>query len=171
MSAPPRPASFFNALTGRETPYPDSLREPGFLIDDFAGDVAIWPVWLLDDDSRRRITLSLVEHVTEQKVVIGFAVEGLVGTITATPDASGFLRLVVEVGGAEFLTAYVERIWEEYELWPPGATAAFEQESPGRIGKRRSWVSISATGWPVLAAVANSHGWLNLRQLEPEDGD
>jgi hypothetical protein len=41
---------------------------------------------------------------------------------------------------------------------------------PGHLGKHRSWVSISARGWPVLAAVANSHGWLNLRQLENDDG-
>jgi hypothetical protein len=55
MTAPLRPASFFNALTGRETAYPDSLREPGFLIDSLAGDVQTWPVWLLDDDSQRRL--------------------------------------------------------------------------------------------------------------------
>jgi hypothetical protein len=166
MTAPARPPSFFNALSGAHTPYPDALREPGFLLDDLAGDVKIWPYWLLDDDSLRRITLTLVEHVTEQRAVIGFAVDGVSGTITATPDPSGYLRIVVEVTGKVFLAAYVERIWEEYELWPPGAVAAFDVESPGRMGKHLSWVSISSAGWPALAAIANSSGWLNLMQLE-----
>jgi len=166
MSAPARPPSFFNALSGADTPYPDVLREAGFLLDDLAGDVKMWPYWLLDDDSQRRIMLTLVEHVAEQRAVIGFAVDGIAGTITATPDPSGYLRIVVEVDGAVFLTTYVERIWEEYELWPPGAVAAFDVESPGRMGKHRSWVSIAAAGWPALAAIANSNGWLNLMQLE-----
>ncbi len=166
MSAPARPPSFFNAMTGADVPYPEALREPGFLLDDLAGDVKIWPYWLLDDDSQRRITLTLVEHVREQRAVIGFAVDGVSGTVTATPDPSGYLRIAVEAGGAVFLAAYVERIWEEYELWPPGAVAAFGAEAPGRMGKHRSWVSISAAGWPALAAIANRNGWLNVKQLE-----
>ena len=166
MSAPTRPPSFFNMLSGADTPYPDALREPGYLLDDLARDARMWPHWLLDDDSQRRITLTLAEHVPEQRAVIAFACDGVAGAITAAPDASGFLKVVVEVGGAEVFTAYVERIWEEYELWPPGAGAAAGVESPGRMGKKRSWLSISAAGWPALAKVANSNGWLNLMQLE-----
>jgi hypothetical protein len=166
MASPARPPSFFNALTGDDTPHPDSLREPALLIDDLAGDAKLWPNWLLDDDSQRMITLNVTEHVPEQKVVIAFTVGGLHGAVTAVPDPSGYLRLVVDANGAELLTAYVERIWEEYEIWPPGATAAPGEEAPGHMGKHRSWVSVSAKGWPSLAAVANSHGWLNLKQLE-----
>jgi len=167
MTAPARPPSFFDALTGRDTPYPDSLREPRFLIDDLARDARDWPNWVLDDDDNQRVvTLGVTEHVPERKVVIAFTVGSLHGAITAVPDPSGYLRIVVDANGAGFLTAYVERIWEEYEIWPPGATAAMGEESPGRMGKRRSWVSISARGWPALAAVANSQGWLNLKQVE-----
>lgn len=166
MSAPKRPPSFFNALTGADAPYPAALREPGYLIDDLAGDVRRWPYWLLDDDSQRRITLRLAEHVAERRAVIDFAVEGVAGSIIATPDASGYLRIVVEVDGATFLTAYVERIWEELQLWPPGAGAASGVESPGRMGKRRTWVSMSAAGWSELAVIANGDGWVNLQQLE-----
>lgn len=166
MSAPARTPRFFNALIGAHTPYPDALREPGFLLDDLAGDVKIWPHWLLDDNSQRRITLTLVEHVPEQRAVIAFAVDGISGTITATPDPSAYLRIVAEVDGTVYLTTYVERIWEEYELWPPDAMATFGVESPGRMGKHRSWASISAAGWPALAGIANSSGWLNLMQVE-----
>lgn len=166
MTAPVRPPSFFNSLTGREVEPPDSLREPGFLLDDLAGDVKAWPNWLLDDDSQLPIELRLIEHVREQRVVIGFEAGGVAGTINGTPDASGYLRIVVHVGGEAYLTLFVERVWEEFELWPPGATAAIDEESPGHLGKHRSWVSISTRGWPVLAAIANSHGWLNLLQHE-----
>jgi len=168
MSAPTRPPSFFNMLSGANTPHPAVLHEPGFLLDDLAGDVTLRPYWRLDDASQRPITLTLVEHVTGQRAVIGFAVDGGSGTITATPDPSGYMRIVAEVDGAVILTAYAERIWEEYELWPPGAVAGFDVESPGRMGKHRSWVSMSAAGWPALAAIANSNGGLNLMQLEQE---
>jgi hypothetical protein len=166
MTAPARPPSFFNSLTGRDKDAAGSGRQAGFLIDDLASDARNWPNWLLDDDSQRRITLSLIEHVTEQRVVIGFVVDRVQGTVTATPDPTGYLRVVVTFEGADYLTLFVERIWEEYELWPPGAAAEIGEEAPGHLGKHRSWVSISASGWPVLAAIANTHGWLNVRQLE-----
>lgn len=166
MTAPARPPSFFNALSGLDAPYPDSLREPGYLIDDLAKDAKLWPDWLLDDDSQRPIRLSVLEHRPEQKLVIGFVIGDLTGTLTATPDASGFLHVVVATGGVEFLAGYMERIWEEHEIWPPGAVAAVGEEAPGRLGKHRSWISISARGWPQLAAIANDHGWLNLMQVE-----
>jgi len=166
MTAPSRPPSFFDQLAGRDTPQPDALREPGFLLDSLANDATLWPDWLLDDDSQRRIVLRLVEHVREQRAVIGFSLDKLSGTVTAMPDPSGYLRIEVEIDGASVLTAYLERIWEEHELWPPDVSANPGDEAPGRLGKHRSWVSISATGWPVLAGVANENGWLNLRQLD-----
>lgn len=166
MTAPSRPPIFFDLLAGRAVEMPHALREPGFLIDDMARDVESWPDWVLDDDSRQAIRLRVIEHVNEQLLVVGFEAGTAHGTITATPDPSGYLRAVVHVAGAEYLTLYGERIWEEFELWPPGASAGAQDEAPGRMGKRRNWVSISAAGWPVLAAVANDHGWLNLRQQE-----
>ena len=165
MTAPERPPSFFDRLTGEDVPEPAARREPGFLLDDLARDAALWPEWLIDDDSQRVVVLSVVEHVSEQKLVVSFSLGRPLGTVTATPDASGYLRIVVDVGGTEFLTAYVERIWEEYELWPPGAKAAMGEESPGRLGKHRSWVSLSTVGWPALSAITDE-SWLNLRQLE-----
>lgn len=65
MTAPSRPPSFFNALTGRDTEFPDALREPGFLLDSLASDAKLWPEWLLDDDSQRAIRLMVTEHVAE----------------------------------------------------------------------------------------------------------
>jgi len=153
-------------LTGLDTPYPDSLRQPGFLLDDLAVDAKLWPYWLLDDDSQRTITLRLAEHVVGQRAVIAFSIDSLQGSITATPDSSGYLRIEAGADGSDVLVAYVERIWEEHEIWPPGVAAPIGEESPGRLGKHRSWISMSATGWPVLAAIANAHGWLNVVQID-----
>lgn len=103
--------------------------------------------------------------------MIAFALEGLSGTVTATRDPSGFLRIDVATRDGTFLTGYVERIWEEYEIWPPGADADVAEEAPGRLGKHRSWVSISARGWPQLAAIGNENGWLNLMQVATPAAD
>jgi hypothetical protein len=166
MKAPARPPSFFDALSGADVTGAAAQGEPGYLLDDLAGDVRAWPHWLIDDGSQRRIRLTLVAHDPGERAVIGFAVGSVAGRVTATPDPSGYLRIMVEVAGAVVLVAFAERVWEEYDLWPPGAVAGFGEEPPGRMGKHRNWLSISASGWPVLAGVANSGGWLNLMQLE-----
>jgi hypothetical protein len=153
-------------FTGEDTPQPAAQREPGFLLDALAGDARHWPDWLLDDDLQRQIRLTLIEHVVEQKLVIAFTAGACTGTITASPDASGYLRVVVATDGAEFLTGYVERVWEEHEIWPPGATAEVGEQAPGRLGKRRSWISVSTRGWPQLRPIANENGWVNLLQLD-----
>jgi hypothetical protein len=100
--------------------------------------------------------------------VIGFDGQAGRGRIVATPDATGYLRIEVatEDTAAVVLVANVERIWEEYDLWPPGAVAAIGEEPPGRMGKHRSWVSMAVEGWPVLAEVTRGIGRLNLLCLD-----
>lgn len=75
----------------------------------------------------------------------------ITATIALSPDPSGWTRIDAIVGGETVFTAYLDRVYEEFDLWPPGASGA--GEAPGRIGKRQTWASLSADAWPVLRAM------------------
>lgn len=77
----------------------------------------------------------------------------LEGRITLSPDPSHWVKVEVFLGAFRVLVAYLDRPWEEYELWPSGAVEKTD-EAPGRIGKRRNWVNLSVTAWPVLERFA-----------------
>jgi len=94
---------------------------------------------------------------------VGFESLGVAGVITLTPHESGWVKVVAEIDGRPAFTAFAEQVWEEYELypdaWPDDARAtATDEDAPGRIGKRRSWMSLSAVAWPQLAPLANEAG-------------
>lgn len=170
MSAPVRPPIFFDLLSGTDRPPSEVSEEAGYLLDDLVWDVRRWPSWLIDDDGGRRVALSVIAHEARRRAVISFSAGAGRGRIVATPDATGYLRFEVamEDAGAVVLVAYVERVWEEYDLWPPGAVAAFGEEPPGRMGKHRNWVSMAVDAWPVLAEVTGGIGRLNLLCLDEE---
>ncbi|WP_417310054.1 hypothetical protein [Devosia sp.] len=166
MSPPKRPPSFFNALTGAPLAGDAAQREAGNLLDDLARDVGHGVAWDVDDDSGQRFALRVERHLPEQQLEIAVTGAGAVATLIVVPDDSGYLRIELVVGGKLLFTGYVEQIWEEFDIWPPDASAETGTEAPGRMGKRRNWLSLSVAGWPALAAIANAEGWLNLMLVE-----
>lgn len=158
MNPPSRPPIYCDAIGGTELPLE---RAAGWLVDDLASIVRTFPHWR-NDDSGTAIVLRLLAHEPEKRTVIGWHGGAATGTLTATPDPSGWLLLVAEHGGREAFRAYVERQYEEYECWPAGSTAPRQADEPGRIGKHQTWVSLSAAAWPGLTPVANALGWLSL---------
>lgn len=80
--------------------------------------------------------------------------------IAFEPHVSGWLSIAAMYCGQEVFRAWLDRPFEEYELWPEGATIPGGRtiDSPGRIGKRRNWINLTAAAWPQLARFANAAG-------------
>ena len=70
------------------------------------------------------------------------------GVIELAAEETGWLVAVARIGHVEVFRGYVERPYEQYEIWPPHAGLA-DGEAPGRIGKRTTWVSFAAASWPA----------------------
>lgn len=74
--------------------------------------------------------------------------ETVSGDVAFAPDASNWVRVEVFIGPFRVFLAYFDRVWEEFDLWPSGSTG--DGEAPGRVGKRKNWVNLSAAAWPQL---------------------
>lgn len=155
MSPPTWTPSYYEAIYGREAP--DLLKEARYIIDDMVSIAKRLPDWTLDDTGIA-ITLSAGEGR------IGFEANGISGEVVLDIE-DGWIRAVATVGGTEVFRGYIERQYEEYDVWPPGATDP-KAEEPGRLGKHLMWASLDSAVWPGIKAVANEGGWVNVEHDE-----
>lgn len=165
MTPPQRKPYFCDAIAGTEVTFPATGDDMGWTIDRLAATARNFPDWQLDCDDRPQhaVRLQLIEEVQYGLVRIGFACNGIEGSITARPDAtSGFVLITVEIAGVERFSAYLDRPYEEYDLFPPGDASAQGSEAPGRMSKHLWWVSLSAKAWPMLQPLTGSD-WFNAR--------
>ncbi len=65
---------------------------------------------------------------------------------------SGWIEARVTVEGVGEKSFFIEHVYEEFELWPPGSPCAAEDS--GRMGKRCAWLQLEAEFWPDLAFLA-----------------
>ncbi len=159
MTAPTRPPVYCDAIGGNDNVPPEDAI-PWF-IDNFVSQAKWFPDWLVDDEGGPLVRLAALGPR-----LIGFDAAGVSGEIEFSADGSGWLLAVARVGGSEVFRAYIERVYEEYEVWPPGAGAAPFEAEGGRIGKKASWISLRTEFWPILQPLANENGWLNMREDE-----
>lgn len=87
--------------------------------------------------------------------------EPIYGTETTGAELAGWVRVPVTLGGEEVFRGWLDRPYEEYHLWPDAAAASPHEDPPGRGGKRRNRVSLSAAAWPGLSAWTREP-WLKL---------
>lgn len=160
--APAWPPYHFD-LTDPDGPGLDTGVQLPLLIADFVYEAAHTIDWRLDDDSKLLVRLTVLEK-QERHARIAFAAGGIEGAIVLEVDLSGWLRIEASVAGAEVFRAFLDRPYEEYELWPVDAVKA--RESPGHMGKKRNWLSLHADAWPALRPIANAGGWVNLMAME-----
>lgn len=160
MSAPARPPFYYEPLSNGETSM-DPARACGWLVDDLVSTATTFPEWI-SEDGALTIDLTVLEHEKEQRAVIGWRTAPADGTLTLTADPSGWVKVVGAIGTHEVFTAYMDRPWEQYELWPHGATPAKDAEAPGRMGKKQAWVGLDPDIWPALKPIANAEGWVHL---------
>lgn len=156
MDQPPRFApEFFNSLSGGQETFADGAYGLALDLDSTA---RCDRDWIIESAGDRPLRLTPIV-CSRDGARIGFESPGVSGVITLTPHASGWVKVVAEIDDRPVFTAFAERVWEEYELYPAGRPErVVEEDAPGRIGKRRSWITLSAAAWPQLAPLANEAG-------------
>lgn len=165
--APSWPPHFFDLAD------PDGPGEPPaaiipIIIDYLAHETSHTPDWRIDKDGPVRLSrivrLSVISKA-EGEARIGFVSGAVEGAISLSCDPSGWLLVKVSMGGAEVFRGWFDQPYEEYELWPSGARER-TIDPPGRMGKRRNWLSLNTKAWPMLRPLANEGGFLNLQALD-----
>src|SRR5690606_6596843 len=116
MSAPDGKAWFADAFAGLDDAEDPDV-ERAYVIDRLAGAAELFPDWI-SDSTGAPVELSVRERVPG-RTVIGWRAAGHEGTVTFTADPSGWLLAVASFGGADVLRAYFDRVYEEYEIYPP----------------------------------------------------
>ena len=130
MTPPRHPPVFSEPIYGMETTGAGIAELAGWLLDNLSADAGFSPDWLAEVGPGLPGRIRLVDHERARGVTLGFT----------TGEAEGEIR------------AGLDRPCEEYHLWPDGAAASPHEDPPGRVGKRRNRVSLSAAAWPGLSA-------------------
>lgn len=86
-------------------------------------------------------------------------------TLRIEVHPSGWLEAHVTVDGGAQKTFFIEHVYEEFEIWPPGSPC--EAIDSGRMGKRCRWVQLEAQFWPDLAFLAQGR-FITLEQRDKE---
>lgn len=153
MSAPTRAAHYWDHGTS-EAGYP-ARKAAGWLVDGMASLVGYFPDWLWGGVA---IDLTRISHDAGKSCAIGFAGGTVNGILHFSADPSGWVLVRAEIGGVEMFRGYMDRPWEQYEIWPPGAAPAKDDEGPGRMGKKQVWVGLDPVVWPSLGPLADAAG-------------
>jgi hypothetical protein len=159
--APSWPASYFDNFdpNGQGEPPELSLR---FLIDHFRTAVLLEPIWMIEGhDTPVHLSLISYEPMTMD---VGFRAGAHEGVISFAADPSNWLRIEAAIADKQVFLAFLDRPYEEHELWPANATKT--PEGPGRMGKRRNWLSLDTEAWPALKSLAGESQFLNLSAME-----
>lgn len=160
MTAPTRDPFYYELLSNGEVSL-DPTKAMGWLIDDVASTVATFPEWIVEDTGHT-VDLKIAEHVRGERLVIFWRTAPVDGTITLRTDPSGWVRVTGTIDGREVLAAWLDRPWEQFELWPEDSTPARDEEAPGQIGKKLHWIGLNAELWPALLPIAGAHGGVML---------
>ncbi len=152
MSAPTR-APFYWDYGNSDEGYPPAQGGP-WLIDNFVSTAETFEDWMVEGDDFPVVVWPISRYEKAGVGKIGFGAKGVEGEITLSMDPSGWILAVAHIGGNEVFRSFIDHIWEQCDIWPAGATPSREDEGPGRIGKRQTWVGLSTAAWPQLLSIA-----------------
>lgn len=156
MSVPSWTPSYFDAIGGEEY---GSEHGTAWAIDCMLSVAKNFVDWFVDDH------FIPFEIRPAGPNMIAFEGNGITGEIVLDVE-DGWLRATATVGGRQVFVGYIERRYEEYEVWPPGATDK-EIYEPGRLGKHLMWASLNSTYWPDIKPLAGEGVWVNVQHDEP----
>ena len=164
LGPPQTPPHYFD-FTDPDGPQNDPLPAAAWLLDNLVLAAGADPRWIFDDDSDRGVELAVIEHQPGQGGTIAITSGGVALLLSLAVDPSGYVRATVDHAGAEIWRGYIDRPYEELDIWPPGAVfpALRTVEAPGRIGKRLTWLVLDSRPWPALTPIVNNAGFLLAR--------
>jgi hypothetical protein len=152
VSAPAKAPYYWDFGTSEEG-YPPAYGGPWY-IDSMVGDAAVFEDWKIEGDGSPVVVWPITKYEETGTGKIGFGAKGVQGEIALTMDPSGWILAVATIAGKEVFRGFIDRPWEQYDIWPVGATPERNEEGPGRIGKKRAWVALSTEAWPQLLSYA-----------------
>ena len=138
-----------------------------FYAADFSRILAAEPLWLATGGWEIRPGVSNATDsahstpFTAHHPGSGCLMEGHVALSAAPSD---WVKIELFLGGLRVFVAYLDRPWEEFALWPSGATKT--REAPGHIGKRQNWLTLDAGAWPTFERLA-IEGWFSIEHSDP----
>ena len=126
------------------------------LLCDFAG---LSPIW--KDRAGRDIAVSVVRE-TKQDALITLS-GALDGRIELSVAPSLWVRAEVYLGAGWFGRGWIERCYEECEIWPDASDGVVgplvSDDPPGRISKRGYWLQFDTSQWPGYESAAGTIGF------------
>lgn len=116
-------------------------------------------VWL--DRTGQEIAVKL-ERETDHDALI--TLSGVInGRIELSIAQSLWVRAEFYRDGRWFGRGWIERCYEECEIWPDGADGIVgprvEDDPPGRISKRGYWIQFDTAQWPGYESVTRTIGF------------
>jgi hypothetical protein len=158
---PPVTPPYFCDLALSRPDGEDPAEASRFIVDNIANVPELSPLWRLEDGPA--FTLRLLDHERSCRTVLAIAEIGL--SIVLETHVSGYVRVTARRNGEDLLRAWLDRPYEEYDLWPSGAIFPERRtyDAPGRIGKRLSWIVLDTRVWPALSPLANDVGFIQAR--------
>lgn len=148
---------FFDGGTGGQDPPAGALHD---FAQSLAGVARCDADWIIETAGGRHVRLAQGSW-SATGARLHFESGDVAGIIALDGAAGGWVRISVTMAGRTVFTGFMERVWEDYELYPPGTTCRpRDADAPGRVGRRRSWLILSAAAWPQLAPLANEAGFV-----------
>lgn len=143
----------------------DAQASAAWLLDLLVGVATHDPNWLIDDDSGRMVELKALSHEKQRSGVVSLRYGTMDIRLGFAVDASGYVCVTAELAAVEVFRGYIDRPYEELDIWPAGAEFAPRrtEEAPGRMGKRLTWLVLDGKVWPAIAPIANEAGFLLAR--------
>ena len=134
---------------------PDGEDDPAlasaYYASDLAATIAREPLWLADGWQVTPGAVSADAGIHSVAFVARHEARSVEGRVSLSSDPSFWVKVEVHIDGARVFLAYMDRVWEEFELWPSGSTPERSDEPVGHIGKHQNWLSLKVAAWPQLS--------------------
>jgi len=138
---------------------PPTQSSAEFLLSLLCGFAGLSPAW--NDRAGRDIAVSVTRE-TKQDALITLR-GALEGRIELSVAPSLWVRAEVYLDGKWFGRGWIERCYEECEIWPDASDGVIgplvADDPPGRISKRGYWVQFDTTQWPGYVSADRTIGF------------